>query len=229
MRTPECWVVELGRIDYCEAERLQLGLVRARREGEIPDLLLLLEHDPVVTVGRATDKAEDVADVAALNRQAIPVRETSRGGQVTYHGPGQIVGYPILDLQALKPDLHWYLRSLERVLMDGLAEFGYEAERVEGLTGVWVTGRKVASIGVAVRRWVTYHGFALNVSCHSPAWSQMQPCGLTAEEVGSLDDLGSSAPSVLSLHNTIVQQFAAVFRRFTVRVAPEELFARAVF
>ena len=92
-----------------------------------------------------------------------------------------------------------------------------------------MAGRKVASIGVAVRRWVTYHGFALNVSCHSPAWSQMQPCGLTAEEVGSLDDLGSSAPSVLSLHNTIVRQFAAVFRRSTVRVAPEELFARAVF
>ncbi len=225
---PTCGVAELGRVEYCEAEGLQLELVRARREGEVPDLLLLLEHDPVVTVGRGTEDVGQVVDLAALRREGIPMRETSRGGQVTYHGPGQIVGYPIVDLQALKPDLHGYLRSLEQVLIDSLAEFGYEAERVEGLTGVWMGKRKVASIGVAVRRWVTYHGFALNVTCHSPAWSLMEPCGLSTEQVASLDDFGSPPP-VPGLHSAIIEQFGAVFRRRPVRVAPEELLARAVF
>jgi len=229
MTLPACWVVELGEVEYPEAERLQLELVRARRAGEVPDVLLLLEHPPVVTVGRSAASLDQFVDLEGLERLGIPVCETSRGGQVTYHGPGQIVGYPILDLRALKPDLHWYLRSLEQMLIDSLAIFRYEAERIEGLTGVWVTGRKVASIGIAVRHWVSYHGFALNVSHRSRAWSHLRPCGLAAEQIGSLQELGPPLPSPASLRRVIAEQFGRAFQRAVQPNSCEELFTQALF
>jgi len=175
-------VRRLGRCDYEATARLQETLVAQRRAGEVTDTLLLLEHDPVVTLGRTS------REHAILASNRLPVIETPRGGQATYHGPGQLVAYPILDLRGHRLDLHWYLRSLEQVVITALAELGVEARNIEGFTGVWIGERKVCSIGVAVRGWVTYHGLALNVDCDMSGFSMISPCGLTAEDMGRIVD-----------------------------------------
>lgn len=175
-------VRRLGRCEYEATARLQGDLVTRRRAGEIGDTLLLLEHEPVVTLGRAS------REQAVYEHNQLPVVETPRGGQATYHGPGQLVAYPILDLRNHRLDLHWYLRSLEQVVITALAELGLEARNIEGFTGVWIGERKVCSIGVAVRGWVTYHGLALNVDCDMNAFSMISPCGLTAEDMGRIVD-----------------------------------------
>ena len=153
-------VRELGRVDYLEALALQRRLVEQRARGEIADTLLLLEHPPVFTLGRRRDAAANVLDPGDA-----PVVEVERGGDVTWHGPGQLVGYPILALDEGERDLHQVLRRLEAALIAVLAACGLEGGRREGYTGVWCGGAKVASLGIAVRSWVTYHGFALNVDC----------------------------------------------------------------
>jgi lipoate-protein ligase B len=171
-------VRDLGSVPYGEALELQRALAEDRIAGRIPDTLLLLEHPPVITLGRGTRQTSLPIDPEALKRRGVEVFEIERGGDVTYHGPGQLVGYPIIDLRQHKPDLHWYLRRLEDVLISSLAGFGIPAERREKYTGVWTRGRKIASIGIHVRQWVTWHGFALNVTTDLSPFSLIVPCGI---------------------------------------------------
>jgi lipoate-protein ligase B len=188
-------VQDLGRREYAEVLELQRSLCRRRMDGEITeDILLLVEHEPVITLGRSTRVPSLLLPRAELERRGIGVFEVERGGDVTYHGPGQLVGYPILDLRQHREDLHWYLRHLEAALMGALAALGIEAGRNPGLTGVWTRGRKIASIGIHVKQWVTYHGFALNVSTDLSYFDLIVPCGIqgvvmtsVAQELGRTD------------------------------------------
>lgn len=169
----------LGRRDYSAVLSLQRTLCRARLAGRLQhDVLLLVEHEPVVTLGRGTKADSLPTPPDELRARGIPVFEVERGGDVTYHGPGQLVGYPIIDLRRHRPDLHWYLRQLEAGLIDALDGLGIAGSRVAGLTGVWVHGRKIASIGVHVKQWVTFHGFALNVTTQLEAFDLIVPCGI---------------------------------------------------
>ena len=171
----------LGRLAYAPALDLQEKTVAARAGGGIPDQLLLLEHDPVYTIGRQRDRSS--LGLAALPH---PVVEINRGGQATFHGPGQLVGYFIFDLQKLTPDLHLFLRWIEEGLIALLATYELPARRREGLTGVWIEDRKIASIGVGVRRWITMHGFGLNVGSDLSGYEAITPCGIAGVTMTSL-------------------------------------------
>ncbi len=170
---------ELGLRPYAEVLELQRELCRRRARGELAqDVLLLVEHPPVVTLGRGTRPASLPLPPAELARRGAEVFEVERGGDVTFHGPGQLVGYPIIDLRAHRPDLHWYLRTLEDVLIQALERLGVPAGRIPGLTGVWTAGRKIASIGIHVKQWITLHGFALNVTTELGYFDLIVPCGI---------------------------------------------------
>ena len=177
--TQQLLVYDLGQQPYGRVLELQRHLARRRISGEMEDdLLLLVEHEPVVTLGRSTHPQSLPLSAAALAEKGIEVYEVERGGDVTFHGPGQLVGYPILDLRAHREDLHWYLRSLETALIAGLDTLGIAAGPNPGLTGVWSRGRKIASIGIHVKQWITYHGFALNVSTDLSYFDLIVPCGI---------------------------------------------------
>lgn len=174
-------VLAAGRVPYAHALDWQRALARARIDGRLGhDVLLLLEHPPVITLGRGSH-AQHLLDTAGVD-----VVEVERGGDATYHGPGQLVGYPIVDLRQHRPDLHWYLRNLEQALITSLDILGLPAERRTGLTGVWTRGRKIASLGVHVKQWVTWHGFALNVSTDLRAFERIVPCGIAGVEMTSV-------------------------------------------
>lgn len=184
----ELWIVDLGRRAYSEALELQRAVARARISGDVDqDVLLLVEHNPVVTLGRASKDAHLLANPQQLASRGVELFEVERGGDVTFHGPGQLVGYPIIDLKRHKQDLHWYLRQVEEVLIRALATLGIEAERVPKLTGVWTRGRKIASIGVHARDWVTWHGFALNVSTELSYFDLIVPCGISQVTMTSIE------------------------------------------
>ncbi len=191
---------------YPEALELQAALVERRRRGEIPDTLLLLEHPHVITLGSAGGRGHLLLSPGELAVRGIEVHEAGRGGDVTYHGPGQLVGYPILDLKPDRKDLHAYLRSLEQVLIGALASFGVEGERDEGATGVWARGAKVAAIGIRVSSgWITSHGFAVNANTDLSYFDAIVPCGLHGRPVTSLTRLlrrevtpATVAPAVVS-------------------------------
>lgn len=204
MKTLE--VRHLGLCAYLPTVALQEDLVRQRRAGEVGDTLLLLQHEPVITVGRTDREATPAAGLAL----SIPIVETSRGGQATYHGPGQLVLYPILDLRQWGCDLHEYLRQLEAVVITALAALGLEAHRVEGYTGVWVGEKKIASVGVAVRGWISYHGVALNVSNDLAGFFAINPCGLPAETMTRVVDHGVTT-TVSAMLPLIEQAFRATF------------------
>lgn len=199
-------VARLGLVEYEAALRLQEAAVRARQAGAISDTLLILEHPHVFTLGRG-------ADAGFLRRQpdGIAIHRVSRGGQITYHGPGQLIGYPILKLEGDACDVGHYLRNLEAVMIDALAQIGIAAGRREGMTGVWVGEKKLASIGVGLRRWVTFHGFALNVACDLSYFDAIVPCGIAGCEMTSIAALGAAEVSVDSLAPVIAQSFAARF------------------
>ena len=197
-------VRRLGRIDYARAHALQQELVEQRLRGEIPDTLILCEHDPVITVGRGRSRG-GFADAS------IPVVEVERGGEATYHGPGQLVVYPILQLPEGRRDLHRYLRDLEQVVISMLAEVDLQGEHRPGATGVWVGERKICSIGVAVRRWVTWHGFALNLKTDLAAFGSFQPCGLDPAVMGRLEDLLELPPRTLLFEVLAVKHVCRVF------------------
>lgn len=181
-------VVDLGRQPYLPVLELQRRLVRARIDGEVAeDLLLLVEHERVVTLGRGTQQTSLPFPETALRARGFEVVEVERGGDVTVHAPGQLVGYPILDLQQHRLDLHWYLRQLEEAMIRGLAGLGITAERNPGRTGVWVAGRKIGSIGVHVKRWVTLHGFALNVTTDLRVFNVVVPCGIDGVVMTSVE------------------------------------------
>ena len=183
--------VWLGEVAYREALDLQLSYLDRRADGRIPDTLLLLTHPHVYTLGRAGDEANLLAPREALEREGIAVERVGRGGDVTYHGPGQLVGYPIVRME--KPDVHKFVRSIEAALIDALRAFRVEARRIEGLTGVWAGERKIASIGVGIRKWVTYHGFALNVTTDLSYFRRIHLCGLKGREATSVAEVRGEA------------------------------------
>lgn len=209
----------LGLVDYQEALALQGRLQREvlGRRGD-PGYLLLLEHPPVITAGRSADLKDLRVQADRLDDLGVKFVTTNRGGQLTYHGPGQLVGYPVLDLKGYRCDVHWYIRQLEEVLIRVLGGLGVEAGRRAGHTGVWVAGRKVASIGVAIRRWVTTHGFALNVAPEMGRFGLLRPCGLPAEVMTSLKELLGEVPTLRVLAARVAEGFAEVFG-----LAPEEM------
>ena len=179
MSDRELWVADCGVRAYGEMLELQRSVAASRIQGDVPqDVLLLVEHPPVVTLGRSSKDAHLLTDPGQLRARGIDVFEVERGGDVTFHGPGQLVGYPIIDLKRHRQDLHWYLRQVEEVLIRSLASFDIRGERVSRYTGVWTSGRKIASIGVHARDWVTWHGFALNVTTELSYFDLIVPCGI---------------------------------------------------
>jgi lipoyl(octanoyl) transferase len=207
-----CEFHDLGRMDYSVAWELQQDRAAQRKAGAIPDQLLIVEHPPVLTMGRNGDMKHVLASPEILERAGIALHHINRGGDVTYHGPGQIVGYPILDLREWKRDVVAYVRALEQVLIDALADCGIAAERNPGKTGVWSGGAKVAAIGVHISRWVTTHGFALNVETDLSHFGYIVPCGL-AEPVTSMRALGATAATAgrAEVVSRLVEHFGRVF------------------
>jgi lipoate-protein ligase B len=209
-------LLDLGTREYGEVWALQRELVAQRQRDEIPDTLILVEHPHVITLGRGTHKENVLAP------GDIPIFEIERGGDVTYHGPGQLVGYPIFLLREEERDLHLYLRNLEEALIRTVARFGLAGERKQGWTGVWspAGARKLASIGVAVKRWVTLHGFALNVSTDLARFSAINPCGLEATVMGSLQSVLERPVTLPEVKEIAAAEMAAVFaRQFTLAAA----------
>jgi len=183
-RRPFCYLYCPGPVDYQTAWDWQRSLLQLRRQHpHLPDLLMLLEHPPTYTLGQGSS-----LDFLKFDPQHCDVAlfRTERGGEVTYHGPGQLVGYPILNLRRHRPDLHWYMRQLEEVIIQGIAPWGLVGQRIDGLTGVWVEGTKVAAIGIKASRWITMHGFAINVCPDLTAFQKIVPCGIGDRPVGSL-------------------------------------------
>jgi lipoyl(octanoyl) transferase len=226
----ELWVVDLGTVPYEDALELQRALARERISGAIPeDMLLLLEHPPVVTLGRATKAANLISSAEFLASKGVELFEVERGGDVTFHGPGQLVGYPIIDLKRHKLDLHWYLRQVEEALIRTLAEYSIPAERNPGFTGVWTNGRKIASIGVHARDWVTWHGFALNVTTDLSYFDLIIPCGIDGVTMTSIereiDPSDSQLPqaTVETASEIAARAFGELFNLATVHTDPTVL------
>jgi lipoyl(octanoyl) transferase len=205
----KCQVRELGRIDYGAALELQQVLIAARKNGAAPDQLLLLEHPHVITLGRNGREENLLASAEILERAGISFFPTDRGGDVTYHGPGQLVAYPILDLREWKRDVGAFVRAVEQTIIDTLADYGIAAGRIPKLTGVWVDGRKIAAIGVHISRWVTSHGLALNVSTDLSYFQYIVPCGLT-KPVTSMAQLGVRVTRE-EVSRTLAAHFGRVF------------------
>jgi lipoyl(octanoyl) transferase len=215
--SPPLEVHSLGVVPYARGVELQEELVRERREGRIPDQLLLLEHPSVITLGRGSAAGNVLLDEAERMRRGVELHESGRGGDVTFHGPGQLVGYPILALEPDRRDLHRYLRDLEEVLIRALSTLGVTGERAAGLTGVWVGGEKIAAIGVRVSSgWITSHGFALNIRTDLTGFEAIVPCGIRDRGVTSLERvLGPEAP-LPEGEEWIITPFCEVFGRSPV-------------
>ncbi len=205
-------VFNISRLTYGEGLALQHRLCAEIREGRRAETLLLLEHAPVITMGRAAQPGHLLVSRQALAERGVEFYESERGGDVTYHGPGQLVGYALLDLKGRGRDIHAYLRGLEMVLIQAIAPFGLTGEATPGLTGVWVNGRKIAAIGVHARGWVTSHGFSLNVEDQSEGFSLIVPCGLHGREATSVErETGRKPPMREARHNSAAA-FAHVFQ-----------------
>ncbi len=205
----ELAVARLGRVEYGEALEIQKQISTAVKEGEHPDTLVLLEHPHTLTVGRRGDSSGVLMPPDFLAARGVTVFETNRGGKVTYHGLGQVVGYPIINLSPHRKDVHRYIRDLEEVLIRALADFGIEAFRIEGLTGVHTARGKVAAIGVHISRWVTTHGFALNVNTDLSFFSLIIACD--GEQVTSMEDLLGHEVSMSEVEDRLIERFAEVF------------------
>ncbi len=223
----ELWIVDLGLRPYAEILELQRAVARARISGDVDqDVLLLVEHPPVITLGRSSKDAHLLADAAQLAARGVELFEVERGGDVTFHGPGQLVGYPIIDLKRHRQDLHWYLRQVEETLIRALAQFGVSGERVARYTGVWTRGRKIASIGVHARDWVTWHGFALNVSTQLSYFDLIVPCGIPEVAMTSLQRETEREIDMRDAIAAVAQSVADVFSLTRRAVDPTELEAR---
>lgn len=211
-----CRYSDLGIVEYGAAWGLQRDLVARRKQGLVGDLLLFAEHPHVLTLGRTAKQEHLLASRAELDRAGVALWETDRGGDITYHGPGQIVGYPILDLRAWRRDVVAYLRALEEVLIGAVGEFGISAGRFPGHTGVWVGGAKLAALGVHVSRWVTSHGFALNLATDPSYFRLIVPCGLTLPVTSMAEVLGSAPPRE-AVQSALARHFGRVFARRMTR------------
>jgi lipoyl(octanoyl) transferase len=214
-------VRRLGVVPYGEGLALQQELVAARKAGHIPDQLLLLEHPPVITLGAKVrnDRSHLLASEQMLDEAGVALFEAGRGGDVTYHGPGQLVGYPIIDLRPDRCDIHRYVRDLEEVMIGTAASFGVQAGRVQGLTGAWVGRDKLAAIGVRISRWITSHGFAFNVATDLSHFSLIVPCGIQDRGVTSLGRLLGRPPAMSSVEDAVIGAFAATFGRHPSEVS----------
>jgi lipoyl(octanoyl) transferase len=235
-------ITELGLISYEDAYALQERVVAARKAGAIADVLLLCEHPPVITFGRNAKRENLLANENVLRQRSVQLHDTNRGGDVTFHGPGQIVGYPILDLGAIKRDVHWYVRTLEEVMIRASADFGLEAFRVPGRTGIWVhpppgpspqsqpeasttPEEKLAAIGVHITRWVTSHGFAYNVSTDLRYFDLIIPCGIAERKATSLEKLLNRSVALTEVKPALVRHFAEFFALQAAPTSREDLFA----
>lgn len=212
---PPLVVQRAGLMPYEAGLALQAELVAARKAGSIPDTLVLLQHPPVITLGVKVRQSREhvLATDDQLRAQGIALFEAGRGGDVTYHGPGQLVGYPILDLKPDRMDAHKYVRDLEEALIGVCRDFGLAADRKQGLTGVWVGDEKIAAIGVRLSRWVTSHGFALNVSTELDHFALIVPCGISDKGVTSLSSLLGQAPPMPGVEDRVVHHLCRVFGR----------------
>lgn len=219
----ECWLIDCGLLPYVEASELQGRLVAARKTGTVPDVLLICEHPHVITVGRNGHQEHLLASQNLLRQMNVQFYPTNRGGDITYHGPGQIVGYPILDLAAIRRDVAWYLRQLEELMISVTAGFGVEATRKSGMTGVWIeraaqddippTAEKLAAIGVHLSRWVTSHGFAYNVSTDLRYFDLIVPCGLHGKRATSLEAALGRTVHRREVFPILIQRFGELFGR----------------
>ena len=224
----ELWAVRLGRMGYAEALELQRSVARDRITGAIPqDVLLLVEHPAVVTLGRSTKQKNVISSPEFLASRGVELFEVERGGDVTFHGPGQLVGYPIIDLKRHKQDLHWFLRQVEGALIRTLADYDIPGERNTGFTGVWTNNRKIASIGVHARDWVTWHGFALNVTTDLSYFDLIVPCGIDGVTMTSIEkELNIKgelpAPSLAEVGDVARAAFGAAFSLTLVEVSADD-------
>ncbi|MFC1914013.1 lipoyl(octanoyl) transferase LipB [Chloroflexota bacterium] len=184
-----CHIYDIGLVDYAETSQLQEELMQLRIEGRIADVVLLLQHPPVLTIGASGGEENIIASRNMLDLQDMPIMQTDRGGNITHHGPGQLVGYLVFDLKDRGRDLHQYMRNLEEVVIRTLRDFGIEGSRDHEYPGVWVGQEKICAVGVRVRRWVTKHGFALNVNNNLKAFSYINPCGIIGRQVTSMQRL----------------------------------------
>jgi len=223
----EVWTVRAGEVPYEQARRAQKRLEAARQAGELPDVLLLLEHPPVYTRGRRSTSDELPMGEDWYRMQGIEVRESDRGGRVTYHGPGQLVGYPIVSLKPYGDDVHEYIRRMERLIVAALSDWSVEAEIVDGLTGVWTPDRrKIASIGVHVNRGVTTHGFAINVNNDLQPFEWIVPCGIESCRMTSLARELAAEQDLDAFATTVGGRFADVYERSPVEIDVADLVER---
>lgn len=204
-------VINLGLKEYQETYKIQKKFVKERYEGKIPDTLILVKHHPVFTIGRNGSRKNILISLEKLRKEGIKIHEIDRGGDITYHGPGQIVGYPIIDLREYGKDIHLYLRTVEEVLIRLLRDFSIESQRIKGMTGVWVDNKKIASIGIGVSKWVTYHGFSLNIDPNMKHFAMINPCGLGKPITSMKEQLNSKCPERRNIEEKLARAFAEVF------------------
>lgn len=221
--TRQVWLVNLGVEPYEPVWALQRRVVEAKRAGWAQDVLFLLEHEPVFTLGRQSQPDDMLVSDEFLAAQGVPVITVERGGKVTYHGPGQIVGYPILDLHHFQTNIRWYHRSLAEVIICTLADYGVVGEYDEAFPGVWVNGAKICAFGTMLRRWISFHGFALNLNPNMTHWGWIVPCGLQGKEVTSLQAGLGWLPPATEVRRRLAQHFAEVFEVSLVEVGQEPL------
>lgn len=206
-----CEFHDLGPMAYAPAFALQASLVERRKQGRIPDQLLFVEHPHVVTLGRNANLSNVLAAPELLARAGIDLQPTDRGGDVTYHGPGQLVVYPVLDLKRWHLSVDWYLRSLEEVVIRFLSCYGLQGRRIDGLTGIWIGEQKVAAIGISIRHWICWHGIALNVAPKEEHWQTIIPCGIRDRGITSLRAHLAQVPPMQEVKNTMITCFKEVF------------------
>lgn len=223
---------DLGFLSWSDAYALQQRLVAARKAGAIDDVLLFCEHPHVLTLGRNASQKNLLASEHVLRQKNVELRETNRGGDITYHGPGQVVGYPILNLDLIRRDVHWYVRTLEEVMIRASADFGISAYRIPGKTGIWIQPpgnipeEKLAAIGVHISRWVTSHGFAYNVSTDLRYFDLIIPCGIADRKATSLEKLLHRSVSLQEVRPRLIQHFAQLFSFAAGEISAQELFGR---
>jgi lipoate-protein ligase B len=206
-----CEVIDLGLCSYAKAYAFQKEVVHSKIGGSNGDTLILVEHFPVLTLGRRGKRENICATIEYLHSLGIDVLDIDRGGDVTYHGPGQLVGYPILDLRVHRQDVNWILRSLESVVIGALKQFGVNAGVEPGLTGVWVDGAKIAAIGIGISHWISFHGFALNVAPNMNHFKLIVPCGISDRPVTSVQEVLGQAPPMEEVKKAVVSSFCNAF------------------
>lgn len=208
-----CYVVDAGTMEYARALELQLSIAAAKKNGSAPDVLVLLEHPPTITLGRSGRWHNLLVPDEVLRRRGVARYETDRGGDITFHGPGQLVGYPILRLEGGERDVHGYMRNLEETLIRTLARFGVEGFRREKLTGVWTSQGKIAAMGVHISRWITRHGFALNITTDLSYFDLIRPCGMVGQGVASMQGILGRPVEAGAVAAAVAHEFGIVFRR----------------